>query len=398
LAVGLTLDEVAARMTPLGQPITKAGLSKYEKGKSIPNQTFLVQLARVLGVKASFFVSEPAVSIEWLAFRKLSKLRKGRQEQIKAYAQRVVEGQIWLRGVFHPEERPNFPHPHPARTVEDAEAAAQGLRQEWGLDELPIDSLTSTFEDRGGIVVPNPHRDREFDGLAGWANKDTPVAVVNLGVPDDRRRYNLAHELGHLAMDCDDLGEKEEEKLAHRFAAAFLVPAPVARRELGTRRRRLEVRELGLLKRKYGLSMQAWARRALDLSIIEQPTYRNVCIEFSRNGWRKAEPFDFCGHEMPSRLEQMTLRALAEGIITRERAEELCPGCTANVQSTEAVMPGVGLSPAELRKLSREQRQAILEAAATLAEAEYRSDAEMTDYEAFSEEDLNGNESEPLSR
>lgn len=45
---------------------------------------------------------------------------------------------------------------------------------------------------------------------------------------------------------------------------------------------------------------------------------------------------------------------------------------------------------AELRKLPAEQRNAILEAAATLAEEIYRNDPQLTDFEAFGEEDLYG--------
>jgi hypothetical protein len=51
------------------------------------------------------------------------------------------------------------------------------------------------------------------------------------------------------------------------------------------------------------------------------------------------------------------------------------------------------LTPTELRRLSREQRQAILAAAAELAEQDYRSDKELTGFEAFSEEERNVDES-----
>ena len=42
----------------------------------------------------------------------------------------------------------------------------------------------------------------------------------------------------------------------------------------------------------------------------------------------------------------------------------------------------------ELRKLPREQRDAIMEAAAALAEDDYRNDTELTAFEAFGEDDL----------
>jgi hypothetical protein len=49
----------------------------------------------------------------------------------------------------------------------------------------------------------------------------------------------------------------------------------------------------------------------------------------------------------------------------------------------------VRLTPSQLRKLPREQRQAVLAAAAELAEQDYLSDKELTGFEAFSEEELN---------
>jgi hypothetical protein len=45
---------------------------------------------------------------------------------------------------------------------------------------------------------------------------------------------------------------------------------------------------------------------------------------------------------------------------------------------------------AEMRKLPAEQRDAILEAAAALAEEIYRNNPALTDFEAFGEDDLYG--------
>jgi acyl-CoA reductase-like NAD-dependent aldehyde dehydrogenase len=51
------------------------------------------------------------------------------------------------------------------------------------------------------------------------------------------------------------------------------------------------------------------------------------------------------------------------------------------------------LTATEIRKLSRAQRVAILEAAAQIAEREYRHDAELTAFEAFGKDDLYGDSS-----
>ena len=52
----------------------------------------------------------------------------------------------------------------------------------------------------------------------------------------------------------------------------------------------------------------------------------------------------------------------------------------------------------ELRKLPPEQRDAIMQAAAALAEDEYRSHAELTAFEAFGNSDLYGDSSSATTR
>ncbi len=53
---------------------------------------------------------------------------------------------------------------------------------------------------------------------------------------------------------------------------------------------------------------------------------------------------------------------------------------------------------AELRKLPPPQRDAILEAAARLAEEDYRSDPQLTAFEAFGKDDLHGGSSSAETR
>jgi hypothetical protein len=212
--------------------------------------------------------------------------------------------------------------------------------------------------------------------------------VVNTGTTVDRCRYNVAHELGHILTNCPQLSEKNQEAIAHRFAAALLVPARVARRELGDKRRHLSFAELGVLKQKYGLSMQAWIRRAKDLEIISDSVYKSLCIDFSSRGWRQKEPFDYHGHEKPKRLVQMAVRAVAEGIISPDEANRICAGCGTDALAVVREMEDSALSPTKLSRLPREQRLQALAEAAAQAEKEYRTNPELTDYDAFGEDDL----------
>jgi uncharacterized protein (DUF433 family) len=57
-------------------------------------------------------------------------------------------------------------------------------------------------------------------------------------------------------------------------------------------------------------------------------------------------------------------------------------------------VPAAGLTPAELRRMPRQQQQAILAVAAEMAEQDYHSDKELTGFEAFREEELDDDESD----
>ena len=231
-------------------------------GRPQPPPRRLSEIAAALNVRTSALLTEPAVDIRWEAFRKLAKLSKARQERVTAVAAQRLESEFRLRAMFHFDERHDLPGPIAVRELADCDYAAATLRMRWNLGDRPVDNLVGLIEERGGAVLTWPEA-WGFDGLSGWAGS-TPVLVLNAQPPPDRRRFNAAHELGHLVMKSTG-DERQDERFAHRFAASFLVPAEAARRELGAHRRNLSIDELGLLKQRWGLSMQGWIRRARDL-------------------------------------------------------------------------------------------------------------------------------------
>lgn len=387
LAAGLTLEQVSARMGAIGQPITKAGLSKYERNASTPSPAFLLKLARVLGVTGQYFMREPAVRVAWVAFRKHPRLSENRQEQIRAYAVQLAEGQLWLEQTIYPGARPLMPAPRTVRTPDDAEDAAMELRTLWKLGEAPIESVTEAAEAHGTIVVGWRQDEGRVDGLSGWVNETIPLALVNTSTAPERRRYTLAHELGHMVMQPTAEHAAKGELLAQRFAAAFLVPAATARCELGVRRHHLSLNELALLKRKHGLSMSGWAHRAHDLGIIDEGHRNALCRAFVRNGWKKQEPSVFHGWEEPTRLEQLVLHAVAEGIITETQAKQLCPWYSArSVQ--EAHTGEREMTAMVAMRQSAEDRSRVLVAATVGAEQLYRDTSDLVGFDVAGEDDL----------
>jgi Zn-dependent peptidase ImmA (M78 family) len=144
---------------------------------------------------------------------------------------------------------------------------------------------------------------------------------VKKGLSGDRERFNLAHELGHLLLEVPK--NVDAEKAAHRFAASFLVPAEAAYRELGEHRRRIDFLELAILKKKYGLSMQAWVYRAQDLGIITSSCAAILFKTFRSRGWSLQEPGDVIPPEEPRQFEKLILQAVSEDLISSARAAEL---------------------------------------------------------------------------
>lgn len=381
LVTGFTQSDVVDQLSAIGISLTKAGLSKYELGGSLPNANMVLKLAKVLGVRVKALMEEPDVAIEWLDFRRNANLGKGKQDRIKAVASNVVEKQVWLQEILFGTTSHKFPKVVKAIVPDHAEAAAADLRKSWGLGSLPLTSVTEVIEDHGGIAVHVYDGLSSFHGLSGWANQKYPIAITTGDAPADRIRFNLAHELGHLTMDSSELPLKDAERLAHRFAAAFIVPPDIARQELGHRRRELSYSELASLKKKHGLSMAAWIYRAKDLGIISESHGAALFRGMSANNWRKVEPVEFEGQEKPRKLLQMTLRALSEGIISESEAQYLCPDYQEESDQLASVDVQQGVSAIELLKMSREQRDTILRQSAKIRERDYDESDELNDFD-----------------
>lgn len=390
LVEGLTLDQAVERLAECGVSISKQGLSNYERDKRTPKASVLMALAKALHVKADYFLSEPEFTIKWTAFRCQARLLKRRKEEIKATAQSVVERQMYLQSTLFPGSQPAFPPKVKARSEEDAENAAEKLRDNWNLGVDAIESLTQTVESKGAIVVEYPMRNVKFDGLSGWVNKTFPVLVVNSAVPTDRIRFNLAHELGHIVMDCGGASDKRES-LAHRFAGAFLAPADAVKMELGERRRTISPQELALLKKRYGLSMQGFIHRAGQLDIVSQAECIRMWKTFSRLGWRKKEPVECAGDERPTRLTQLAMRAFAEGIITEERAQEIAPDIEFGGLSglpVEGVKSRSVPTARDLLQMPPKERLLVLAEATAGAQVMYEEDPELSEWAELGVEDM----------
>jgi len=206
LASGLSLSDVAERLRAGGIRITKAALSNYERGKRRPAPDVLRGLGRALGVASAYFIREPAAAVEWLAFRRTTRLGVRQMETIKAHAQMAAERATALFDLLPNAAPITFPERRRVETLEEVDRAAAELRSEWGLGDAPIECVCRTAEDNGAVVVPFEREETTaFDGLSGSVNGHRPLLTVNTAMPTDRLRFNLAHEIGHHVLAPGDL-------------------------------------------------------------------------------------------------------------------------------------------------------------------------------------------------
>jgi len=365
-ARGLSLEALAAEM---GGIVTKQALSKYEQGKAKPSQVVLNKLAASLGVKSSYFWGESPVSMEFTGYRKGSGLRKRDQEKIESLVTQTLEERIGLQHLLRHENHIKMPC-FSVKIIEDVESAAEEMRKTWALGVEPIASVVDVLEEHR-IHVLEIQAGEKFDGISAIARDRQQVkaaaVVTRRGVPGERQRLNLAHELGHLVLKISP--EVNEEKAAFRFGAAFLAPAMIIRREIGANRSFIQAQELLLLKQRFGLSIQALLYRLRDLDIITESYYRQWCIHISRLGWRKQEPMSLLP-ERPKWLRQAALHAFSEGAITQEDAERMLG---------EPLHTDQPLSLVERRafmKLPIEERRRILAEQAEQMATHYEQDPE----------------------
>ena len=146
----------------------------------------------------------------------------------------------------------------------------------FGVDEPPVD-VDRICAGAGVQVFSRP-----FDYVAGVLLKDDvwPVIVVNAREGRERRRFTIAHELGHLflgharAAFAEPGGAGKLEREAEWFAAQLLMPAPWIQRYWDDYAANAENRET-ILAATFNVSLAALHRRAKEMGLdVRRPKGR----------------------------------------------------------------------------------------------------------------------------
>lgn len=327
-SAGLSLRDLEARINKL---VSAQAIGKYERDEMMPGSDVLLAISKALCVAPEYLLSERVIELTGVDFRKAPQASARDERSVEAMVLDRVERYLELEELMPPSgDRWNFPNDDQfcIATIEEAEGAAEKLRELWRIGVDPIPLMCELLEDRGVKVISldlptNVSGSKAFVHRPGL--EDLPVIVVNQSHNGERQRFTLAHELAHLVLRFEGLGEHEQEKAADRFAGAFLMAKEMMRRLLGEARKSISLGELAELKQIFKVSVSALVVRCSQLGIVTKSVYGRLFAQIRSLGWNgpsSNEPHPIPA-ERPQRMERICLRAVAEELISLAKAAEL---------------------------------------------------------------------------
>jgi Zn-dependent peptidase ImmA (M78 family) len=218
---------------------------------------------------------------------------------------------------------PDFPSPlglGPEAEREELESAALRLRATWSVPPGPVANVVRLLEAHGTVVAAVGVFDDGMDAFSLWPSALRPVVVLcsDKGAAA-RRRFDAAHELGHLILHGSATNEQWQEKQAHQFAASLLMPADEVEPWLPRRSNDIELLQDG--SRTWGVSMQALLYRGRELETLSESAYLRAMRRMSAAGWRSSEPVALGPPEAPTLLAKAVQAFVESGQTIGDLAE-----------------------------------------------------------------------------
>lgn len=327
-ARGWSLEELARQINEIiGQrSITKQALSKYEADKMFPAPKILNALGKIFGVKGVALLDETMTQVETISYRGKNSITQRKEESIKAQIQLRMEIGLRLQFAFgNGAILSSRLRKLAASSLLTAEETADQLRHNWNLGIDPISNMTDLLESHFIHVLLLPSDSCVFEGFSSWVTqgedkkKLAAAVAVRTGISICRHRFTLAHELGHLLLNCNFSSDRniDEETYCNRFAGAFLIPSVTLKEDIGNKLRTITFDELFILKQRYLVSIQCLVHRLLDLNLISKTHYYDWRSRIKKEGWEKLEPGDEIRNEVATLAALWIKRGLNDGIINK---------------------------------------------------------------------------------
>lgn len=225
--IGLAREDAGFTQAELARELglDRTAVAKIESGRRKVSATELVRLAAVLDRPIDWFVLESPPAV---VSRRADPAVGGRSRLLDRRIERLARDASFLEseGVLPGVEVGRLDMPE---TVEAAEIAAGQTRTWMGASPGPLLDMQRQCEAVGllafSLALGEEGRDGAYVAVERWG-----VALINGDVDPGRRRFNLAHELGHhlfadaYAPEVTVSPGVETERMINAFAVHLLLP------------------------------------------------------------------------------------------------------------------------------------------------------------------------------
>jgi Zn-dependent peptidase ImmA (M78 family)/transcriptional regulator with XRE-family HTH domain len=290
----LTQAQVAEHLS-----IARTTLVAIEKGERRPSNIELLKLSEVLSISVNELLRESYVRAEISPrFRmygdKASPAVADAVERLRSFGMRYVEldrlhglrrGRAPLEALQTYRIDPEGPPELDSQLV--GEDAARTVRGMLGLGDEPVAALHVRLESEAGFRIFCLDRlPPKLSAFLIWSDEIGACVGVNATHPPERRRWSLAHELGHFLRDREAGDVLEEgvsmkapnELFPESFAREFLMPAAGVQKRFTERCRsgKFTPVDLAALARTFEVSFQAMTLRLEELRLLPRGSYEKI--------------------------------------------------------------------------------------------------------------------------
>jgi Zn-dependent peptidase ImmA (M78 family)/transcriptional regulator with XRE-family HTH domain len=290
----LTQAQVAERVG-----LARTTLVAVEKGERRPSNAELVALSEVLAVSLHDLLREGYVRTDLSP-----RFRMGAADKDSALVTEAV-GRLRVLGACYVElerlhglRRPRAPletlqtyrlDPSGGAGLDpriEGEDAARVVRGMLGLGDEPALALDERFETEAGLrIFYLDNLPPQLSAFLIWSDDLGACVAIHRAHPAERRRWSLAHEVGHFLRDREAGDLLDESSLTspgeifpEAFAREFLLPATGVQKRFTERCRagKLTPLDLHALAQAFAVSFQAMTRRLEELRLLPRGSYEKI--------------------------------------------------------------------------------------------------------------------------
>lgn len=264
-------------------------IAKIERGKRSVGALEIKRLASLYGISTDDLLEDPVSEglVPLTVALRSVEAPPPKVERMKRRMQRLVSDDRWLReGKESPDEAwesLSSDAPDTLRDYDRGYRLAEIFRERYELGDSPVPDLAMLADEVGVVVARMPFGDVGSPDGCSALDPETGFAyiLINSDKSRVRRRFTIAHELGHLVADHlnrgevildETLNEKDpKEREVNAFAAGLLMPSSGVHGAVGRLRDRFgEDDPIGWivwLADSFGVSEEAAAYRLVNIRL-----------------------------------------------------------------------------------------------------------------------------------